>query len=177
MNIEITQKRPLSFGIKIAIAVIIASVIFGGLFRFVNKDVSGPNETHVDNQIDLSISNSMLVPTMRLSLNTDAAEKDWTDALAERMNGQSEVQVNRGRVDVMTDSYAIEIDFLKKWHEGLGQAIHYADESNRIGVLALIDESNAPLDLEHLKLLKKIERLCIKAGVKLILLVPANESS
>ncbi|CAH1388101.1 hypothetical protein [Candidatus Nitrotoga sp. M5] len=177
MDIEIKQKRPISFGIKVAIAVIIASIILGGLLRFIGKDTSDPNGTNTDNQINLGISNSMLVPTIRLSLNADAPEKDWTAALAKKINGQSEVQVDRGRVDVMTDSYAIEIDFLKKWHEGLGQAIHYGDDSIRIGVLALIDENNAPPDLEHLNLLKKIERLCIKAGVKLVLLVPANESS
>ena len=177
MDIEIKQKRPLSFGIKVAIAVIIASIILGGLLRFIDKDTSASKVTNTENQKNIGISNSMLVPIIRLSLNTGAPEKEWTDALAEELRGQSEVQVDRGRVDVMTDSYAIEIDFLKKWHEGLGQAIHYGDESIRIGVLALIDEKNAHHDLEHLKLLKKIERLCIDAGVKLVLLVRANESS
>jgi len=177
VSIEIKQKRPISFGIKVAITVIIASILVGSLLRFIGKDTSESNETITDNQIILSISNSMLVPIIKLSLNADAPEKDWTNALAKIMNGQSEVQVDRGRVDVMTDTYAIEIDFLKKWHEGLGQAIHYGDESIRIGVLALIDKNNTPPDLEHLKLLNKIERLCIKSGVKLVLLIPANESS
>lgn len=177
MDIEIKKKRPISFGIKVAIAVIVASIILGALLRFTGTDTSESSGTNTDNQIDLGISNRMLVPTIRLSLNTDAPEKDWTEALTEKLNGQSEVQVDRGRVDVMTDSYAIEIDFFKKWHEGLGQAIHYGSESTRIGVLALIDENSIRPDLKHLKLLKKIERLCINAGVKLVLLVPVNESS
>jgi hypothetical protein len=177
MDIEIKQKRPISFGIKVAIAVIIASILLGGLLRFIGKDTSESNDTNTDNKINLGISNNMLVPIIRLSLAAGVPEKDWTVALARKMNGRSEVQVDRGRVDVITDSYAIEIDFLKKWHEGLGQAIHYGDESIRIGVLALIDENNAPPDLERLKLLNKIERLCIKSGVKLVLLMRANESS
>ena len=177
MDIEIKQKRPISFGIKVAISVIIASVILGGLLRFTGNDISTPNTANTDNLIIHGISSNMLVPIINLPVNVNAPEKDWTDALAREMNGQSEVQVDRGRVDVMTDDYAIEIDFIKKWHEGLGQAIHYGDESTRIGVLALIDGNIVHEDLKHMKLLKKIERLCIKKGVKLILLRSASESS
>lgn len=177
MNIEIKQKRPISFGIKVAMAVVVASVIIGGLLRFTDDDTSKTNENETENQIMLGMASNMLVPIINLSVDKDAPEKNWTDALAKEMNGQSEVQVDRGRVDVMTDAYAIEIDFLKKWHEGLGQAIHYGDESTRIGVLALIAGNNVHKDLEQVKLLKKIERLCIKKGVKLILLRSANESS
>jgi hypothetical protein len=175
MDIEIKQKRPISFGIKVAVAAVIASVILGSLLRFADDGASETNEN--ENQIILGMSSNMLVPIIRLSLDKDAPEKDWTDALAKKINGQPEVQVDRGRVDVMTDAYAIEIDFLKKWHEGLGQAIHYGDESTRIGVLALIAGNNAHEDLEQAKLLKKIERLCINKGVKLILLRSTNESS
>lgn len=177
MDIKIKQKRPISFGIKVAIAVIITSIILGGLLRLADDGTSNTSENETDNQIILGMSGNMLVPIIRLSLNIDAPEKDWTDALARKMNGQTEVQVDRGRVDVVTDDYAIEIDFLKKWHEGLGQAIHYGDESTRIGVLALIDKNEGHEDLEHMKLLKKIERLCIKKGVKLILLRSVNENS
>ena len=177
MGIKIKQKRPISFGIKVAVAVIIASIVLGGLLRFIGKDTTGSNVTNADNQINLGMPNSMLIPIIRLTLKTGAPEKEWTDALAKKLSGQSEVQVDRGRVDVMTDSYVIEIDFLKKWHEGLGQAIHYGDESDRIGVLALIDQKNALQDLEHLKLLKKIERLCINAGVKFVLLMHENGSN
>ncbi len=177
MDIEIKQKRPLSFGIKIAVAVIIISIVLGALLRFINNDKSTSNITDTNNIVISSVSNNMLVPIVHLSVNLSAPEKDWTDALAKEMNGRSEVQVDRGRVDVMTDTYAIEIDFLKKWHEGLGQAIHYGDESSRIGVLALIDGNNAHQDLKHFKLLKKIERLCTKKGVKLILLRPLNKNS
>ena len=71
----------------------------------------------------------------------------------------------------MTDAYAIEIDFIKKWHEGLGQAIHYGDESNRIGVLALIVENKAHNDLDQIMLLKKIERFIDHNNDKLYLFV------
>lgn len=177
MDIEIKQKRPISFGIKVTVTVVVASVILGALLRFSENGNSNTNEAISYNNVDLGTSRNMLIPIIPIPLNMDSPEKDWTDALAKIINGQSEVQVDRGRVDVMTETYAIEIDFLKKWHEGLGQAIHYGDESDRIGVLALIDENTAQEDLEHIKLLKKIERLCINKGVKLILLRPPNKSS
>jgi len=177
MELEIKQKRPISFGIKVAIAVIIASFILGGLLRFTGDDDHTSSEANTENQVILGMSSDMLVPIIRLPLSMNAPEKDWTDALAKEVNGQSEVGVDRGRVDVMTDAYAIEIDFIKKWHEGLGQAIHYGDESNRIGVLALIVENKVHNDLDQIKLIKKIERLCIEKGVKLILLKSTNESS
>ncbi len=177
MDIENKQNRPLSFGIKVAVAVIISSVILGFLLRFADDGTSKTAQIKTGNPMLLGISDNRLVPIIHLPLNIDAPEKEWTSALARKMDGQTEVSVDRGRVDVMTAAYAIEIDFLKKWHEGLGQAIHYGDESTRIGVLALIDESKAHEDSEHMKLLNKIERLCLKQGVKLILLRSVNESS
>ena len=45
-----------------------------------------------------------------------------------------------GRVDVLTDTQAIELDWLKgnKFHEGIGQALHYGDVTGQQPVLALI---------------------------------------
>ena len=160
-----------------AATIIITFVILGGLLRFSDDSTSQINEIKFESQAVQGIASNILLPVVGLPLSVDAPEKDWTDALAKKINGQSEVKVDLGRVDVMTDSYAIEIDFLKKWHEGLGQAIHYGDDSIRIGVLALIDKDKAYEDLEQMKLLKKIERLCIKKGVKLVLLRSVYESS
>ncbi len=178
MGIEIKQKKPISFGIKVALAVILVSVILGGLLRITGKSSPSPEAVDDINLRIYGVYSNVLVPVITLPVKRNSHEKEWTDALANRIKGQSEVQVDRGRVDVMTDSYAIEIDFIKKWHEGLGQAIHYGDESNRIGVLALIDETNAhDQDIQHLELIRKIERLCLGKGIKLILLRPQRESS
>jgi hypothetical protein len=44
------------------------------------------------------------------------------------------------RVDVLTGTQAIELDWLKgnKFHEGIGQALHYGDVTGQQPVLALI---------------------------------------
>lgn len=170
MEIEIKQKRPISFGIKVAVAVIFASVILGGLLRITGNSSGSTETVAVNNDIGWAYRD-VLVPTITLQVKENSHEKEWTSALANTINGKSEVQVDRGRVDVMTDVYAIEIDFLRKWHEGLGQAIHYGDDSSRIGVLALIIEGiDKEKEIQQSDLLKKIERLCLEKGVKLILL-------
>ncbi|MDF1588856.1 MAG: hypothetical protein P1P93_06820 [Gammaproteobacteria bacterium] len=175
MDIEIKQKRPITFGIKVAIAVILASVILGGLLRVTGKSSPSPNGADITIPGINGAYNNVFVPVIVLPVSRSSNEKEWTDALANSIKGQPEVQVDRGRVDVMTDFYAIELDFIKKWHEGLGQAIHYGDESKRIGVLALIDETYShEQDLQHLELIRKIERLCLGKGIKLIILRPAE---
>ncbi|MAT39865.1 MAG: hypothetical protein CL946_09710 [Ectothiorhodospiraceae bacterium] len=176
MEIEIKKKRPISFGIKVGVAVVIVSVILGGLLRIKGNDAS-KSEVLTDKATNLQLAADVLVPILRLPVEPTSPEAKWTEALSARIEGETEVQVDRGRVDVMTDNYAIEIDFLKKWHEGLGQAIHYGDESPHIGVLALIVGNPLESDPDAISLIKKIDRLCIKNGVKLVLLQAANGSS
>lgn len=104
-----------------------------------------------------------------------ALEKFWRDALAETINGQTEVKIPGGRIDVMTDSEVIELDFIHKWHEGLGQALHYADATGKEGVLALIS-------LKPLNKLSKKERtrldligfVCARHDVQVIVLCPSK---
>lgn len=173
MSVEIIKKRPLSFGIKVAVSVIVVSVIIGGLLRLTSSDVQDNHDmsSKLDAHYTTQLSDGILVPVIHLPVSADSKEKQWNEALARAIKGESEVSIPNGRVDVMTKFYAIEIDFEKKWQEGLGQAIHYGDESNRIGVVAIIDNETT-LSTERIELIRKVERLCLESGVKLILLRP-----
>ena len=93
-------------------------------------------------------------------------------ALAEMLHGEEEVQFEGGRIDVMTDEYAIEIDWPHKWHEGLGQALHYADAMKRTGALALISYSKNPEAMRQTTRDKMaiVERQCSKNGIHLMVL-------
>ena len=71
-------------------------------------------------------------------------ESAWRIALADHLDADEEVSIEGGRVDVMTEDLAIEVDWPHKWHEGLGQALHYADATERTGTLALISYSKNP---------------------------------
>ena len=62
---------------------------------------------------------------------------------------------DRSRIDVLTDEHAVELDWLHKWHEGVGQALHYAELSGKEPVVAIgIKEKD--YDREKLKLAKRV---------------------
>lgn len=69
-----------------------------------------------------------------------ARESVWRDALARLWNGATESHVPGGRVDVLSATEAVEIDTPNHWHEGLGQALHYGDDTGKTPVLALMRE-------------------------------------
>jgi len=46
-----------------------------------------------------------------------------------------------GRIDLLTEDFAIEVDFIQKWHEGIGQALHYASATGKRPALALVRTS------------------------------------
>lgn len=65
-----------------------------------------------------------------------AAESDY---VAEYCDGQIEyVLVDGTRVDCLTDEYAIEYDYGRKWSESIGQALHYGMMTGRKPGIVLI---------------------------------------
>ena len=77
-------------------------------------------------------------------------------------------------MDVLTDREAVEVEFPYKWHEGLGQALHYASATGKQGVLAVVayargDESLRARSQHQLEL---IERECTENGIRMVVLFP-----
>jgi len=107
---------------------------------------------------------------------SQAPESMWRDALAAKLNAKHEVVIEGGRIDVMTDTEAIEIDWPHKWHEGLGQALHYADATGKKPVLALIAYSQDPQKLKSKsrERFDMVEKYCSKHGVRLLVLFPTQ---
>ncbi|MDA9260971.1 hypothetical protein N9P58_03795, partial [Puniceicoccaceae bacterium] len=53
-------------------------------------------------------------------------EKHYQDIFAAQVGGRTEVTAGDGtRCDMLTDSYAIEVDFARKWGEAIGQSLNY----------------------------------------------------
>jgi hypothetical protein len=116
---------------------------------------------------------------LQLELDTDLNEASWRDSLAASLKGDGEVRIEGGRIDVLTDEWAVEVDRLHRWHEGLGQALHYSDASGREGVLALMMDVQHPDDL-HVKTLRTLElvdRQCTRLEVRLVVLFSGAERS
>lgn len=112
----------------------------------------------------------------QFDLPSQAPEAAWRDALAAELKAQHEVRIEGGRIDVMTDTEAIELDWPHKWHEGLGQALHYAAATDKKPVLALISYSQGPdrLRPQSRDRFDMVEKYCSKNGVRLIVLFPSQ---
>jgi hypothetical protein len=66
-------------------------------------------------------------------------ERDYQESFCKSINGITEYRLeDKTRIDCLTDEYAIEVDFAKKWAEGIGQSLHYGLKTNRKPAVALI---------------------------------------
>ena len=57
--------------------------------------------------------------------------------LAKQIKGRTEVLCRAGRIDILTNSEAIEVKSKKQWKHGVGQALVYAKATNRFPRLHL----------------------------------------
>jgi hypothetical protein len=119
---------------------------------------------------------SYIAPAIYLNIPDDAQELVWSAALARTLDGQTEVVVQNGRVDVLTDLYAIEVERLAKWHEGIGQSLHYSIETSRIPCMAIIlDAKDMQITSATLDKLFLIEKTALDSGIKLLFLVSSAQ--
>jgi hypothetical protein len=82
------------------------------------------------------------------------SERDFQEAFNRvyfQGKAKMEVPVRYGRVDLLTDEYAIEVDRLEKFHEAIGQALHYARETGKKPAIAIFIVDHEPGDKEKLK--------------------------
>jgi len=76
-------------------------------------------------------------------------ESYYQDIFAAQIGGRTEVTAGDGtRCDILTGSYAIEVDFARKWGEAIGQSLNYGFQFNRQAGIVLILEK--PSDRKHL---------------------------
>jgi hypothetical protein len=93
-----------------------------------------------------------------------AYEPAWSRWLAAQVGGVAEYRtIDGSRVDVLTDSYAAEIEWVKKWKESIGQALFYACMTGRSPMVVLLTRGH-----EHERLyLDRCRIVCERAGVML----------
>ena len=93
-------------------------------------------------------------------------ENHWQVALNNKVfNGQMEVSVSTGRVDITTDQYVVEVDKVSKYTEGIEQVLRYALATGKKPVLALyIDGEKGGYEA-----LQQADKLCKEKGVTLLL--------
>ena len=86
----------------------------------------------------------MLFVFVLLPLLAVAGEAEYARAFCNSIGGQAEVVLtDRTRVDCMTPTHVIEVDYDYKWYEGVGQALHYATVTGkRPGVALIVSPGN-----------------------------------
>ena len=106
---------------------------------------------------------------IKVDVEAGANEAAWSDALAVGHEGaKREWRVDGGVADIATETHIYEVDRLAKWHEGIGQVLHYRDDSGKQGVLVLI----LPDGYSDWVRLEKLERKrCKPYDIILIVLV------
>lgn len=92
-------------------------------------------------------------------------EKYYQTKICTEFGGEMEhVLFDRTRVDCLTDKYAIEVDFAKKWAEGIGQSLYYADVTGKKPAIVLIVGAGDE------KYLKRVQRVADKFDIKIIVI-------
>jgi hypothetical protein len=84
----------------------------------------------------------MLLLTATLFSQTKQKESYYQQKFAEAVNGETEVVLSdRTRVDVVTATHVIEVDFGYKWAESIGQSLHYQGMvgNKKAGVLLVVE--------------------------------------
>jgi hypothetical protein len=81
----------------------------------------------------------LLISALCCGQLTKQRESYYQNLFAERIHGQKEVLLDdKTRVDVLTDTFAIEVDFADKWSQSVGQSIYYAEKLHKKAGIVLV---------------------------------------
>ena len=87
---------------------------------------------------------NILLLSALMQFPADAAESDISDAWCTTQNGISQFRTKDGTyVDCLTDQYAVEAEFDNKWKEGIGQALHYAESTDKEAAILFIKRAKS----------------------------------
>ena len=91
-------------------------------------------------------------------------EVEYQTYWCNKNNGIMEYKLSdKTRVDCLTDTLAVEVDFANKWAECIGQAIYYGRMTKRQPACLLIMENGE----KDLKYLKRLRRSAYRKGVNM----------
>ncbi|USE37798.1 hypothetical protein [Endozoicomonas sp. SCSIO W0465] len=70
---------------------------------------------------------ALIMATSPTVIRAQPAESWYQQVWCEGMDGKIEHRLPDGRrIDCLTDQYAIEIEFARKWQEAIGQSLNYS---------------------------------------------------
>ena len=95
---------------------------------------------------------SLLLFSITMFSQTRQRESYYQKEFAKVIGGETEVVLeDRTRCDIVTDGYAIEVDFAEKWAESIGQSLHYQEMLGKhAGVLLVMEGTEDERFLDRL---------------------------
>ena len=98
----------------------------------------------------------LLLSLLGVAIPAQAAKESWYQKVwCDGAGGQMEIELPEGpRVDCLTKTYAIEMDFATKWPEAIGQSLHYALLTGKKAGIVLILKT--PGDNHHLRAARRV---------------------
>jgi hypothetical protein len=104
----------------------------------------------------------LLLVTTVLFSQTRQRESYYQAEFAKIIGGEREVVLpDRTRVDIVTDEYAIEVDFAEKWAEGIGQALYYEKMLDKKAGILLIWEGE-----KEIRFLNRLMTVAVEHGIQ-----------
>ena len=92
---------------------------------------------------------------------TKQRESYYQHEFAVALNGQVEVRLMNGtRADIVTDKYAIEVDFGAKWAEAIGQSLSYGIELDKSPGILLVIKG------EEIRFLERLMPVAVEHGIQ-----------
>ena len=78
-----------------------------------------------------------------IPLNAQRSEADYSELINLELQGRREVTVTSGRVDILTDTHAFEVEWANKWKHAIGQALWYGlQTTTKPGIVLIMRDNN-----------------------------------
>ena len=105
---------------------------------------------------------ALLLISVVVFSQTRQRESYYQHEFAVAIDGQTEVRLANGtRADIVTDKYAIEVDFGAKWAEAIGQSLSYGIQlEKQPGVLLVISGE------DEIRFLERLMTVAVEHGIQ-----------
>ena len=83
----------------------------------------------------------LLIPTFLTAQKISEAQ--YTRMINEKLQGKMEYSVTSGRVDILTETHAIEVERANKWKQAIGQSLWYGlQTTKKPGIILIIEKDS-----------------------------------
>lgn len=93
----------------------------------------------------------LIAPFFLFAQKSKLQERDYADYIQQLIGGEREYSVYSGRVDLVTEDFAYEVEWARNWKESIGQSLWYALQTKLKPGIILIRES--PKEYKYFQML------------------------